>query len=272
VTSLQRVLAAVHFQHADRPAVIPQIFAHAARLCGEDVVSYSRDGKLAARCQLAALERYDHDAVFAVLGTCADPAAFGCSARSMREGYPAIQPAPEKTRQILRDGRMPDPARCEGTREVLEAVRILRRELGDDRAVVSAVLGPMTLLSQLLGLEEAMFLAVDEPAEFVELLAAATRFASDFARCQADAGAHAIAVFDPAASPAVLPPSMIRQYLLPGLVEVIDAIHRAGPLAWQHTAGPTAPVLEDFAALGADILNFDYCVTPEEAIEKVRRV
>ena len=73
-------------------------------------------------------------------------------------------------------------------------------------------------------------------------------------------------VFDPAASPAVVPPAFFRELLLPRLTVLFSAFKKAGALAtWLHVAGATEPILGYYPQAGADIANLDYDVDPVNA-------
>jgi len=149
--------------------------------------------------------------------------------------------------------------------EMLKAVSILRREVGDEAAVVGCILGPFTLTAQLLGLERALYLALDEPERLASFMDLATQVVIRFGRAQLQAGAHLVLVFDPAASPAVIPPGFFREFEVPRLQRVFQALSEAGAAAgWLHIAGPAAPILPYYKKIGVDIANFDYVVSAAE--------
>jgi uroporphyrinogen decarboxylase len=150
--------------------------------------------------------------------------------------------------------------------ELLKAARILRREVGDEVLVVGCVLGPMTLATQLLGMEAALYLAIDEPKSFACLLDFSVEVIVRFGVAQIEAGAHLPIVFDPSASPAVVPYQFFREFELPRLKRVFASFKEAGAVAnWLHIAGPTDPILPFYPQAGVDIVNFDYCVDPLDA-------
>ena len=82
--------------------------------------------------------------------------------------------------------------------------------------VVGCVLGPFTLTSQLIGLETTLYLAVDDPERFEQLMDFATEVIIRFGQAQIQAGAHLPVVFDPSASPAVIPPVFSESSSFPG--------------------------------------------------------
>ncbi len=138
--------------------------------------------------------------------------------------------------------------------------------LGDECLIVGCVLGPLTLASQLLGAEATLYMAIDEPERLASLIDFSARVVTEFGLAQIDAGAHLPIIFDPFASPAVVPYQFFREFELPRLTQVCEAFRRAGSRAnWLHIAGPTMSILPYYAAAGVDIANFDYPVTPAEA-------
>jgi uroporphyrinogen decarboxylase len=270
VNSLQRVAATIHLQETDRVPVIAQVFGHAARFAGVPLDDYVRDGETLARCQLEALHRYRYDAVFSVMDVNVETEAVGSELRYPRNQYPVIR------RHVLSqeaewDGlAVPDPKQAGRMPEMLKALGILRHELGDEVLVVGCILGPFTLATQLLGLERTLYLAIDDPPRLAHLMDFATDVVIRFGQAQLQAGAHLPVVFDPSASPAVIPPNFFREFELPRLQRVFQALPEAGATAnWLHIAGPAAPILHYYEKAGVHIANFDYMVSAAEAMSRL---
>ena len=266
MTGLERILAAVRFEPSDRVPVIPQIFGHAARIAGVALDQYLTDAAVLARCQLAALDRYRGDAVFALLDVNVETEALGSRLRFPKDGYPSVEQHVLDRPSAVAALAVPDPTKAGRMPVLLEAARLLRQELQDRVLVAGCVLGPMTLACQLLGAERALFAAVDEPEAFERLLDFAADVAVSFGQAQLEAGAHICVVFDPSASPAVVPPALFRELLAPRLRLLCQALKRKGsPVSWLHIAGPVEPILPLYPDCGVDIGNIDYCVDPARA-------
>ena len=238
MNSLERIVAAVAFQDTDRVPVVAQVFGHAANLAGVDLEHYVRNGETLAACQLAAWKRYGYDAVFSVMDANVETEAAGSVLRYRQDRYPVIE------RYAVAEGRgnelsVPDPRQAGRMPEMLKALGILRRELDDEVLVVGCTLGPFTLTAQLLGLEATLYLAIDDPRRLERLMEFATEVVIRFGRAQLRAGAHLPMVFDPAASPAVVPASFFREFELPRLACIFRAFAAEGAVAnWLHIAGP----------------------------------
>ena len=266
MNSLERVTAAVRLQEVDRVPVIPQVFGHAAAVSGVPLDAYVRDGELIARCQMKALEKYGYDAVFTVMDVGVETEALGSVLRYNKGQYPVVERYALTRDNELSGLAVPDPYHAGRMPEMMKALRMLRRELGDDYLIVGCVLGPLTLASQLLGAEATLYMAIDEPDRLEGLIGFCAGVVTRFGLAQIEAGAHLPIVFDPFASPAVVPAGFFRELELPRLKTVFEAFRGAGAAAnWLHIAGPTQTILPFYAQAGVDIANFDYCVTPEDA-------
>lgn len=272
MNGLERILAAARFQLTDRVPFVPQLFGHAAVTAGVRLADYLRDGRLLAECQLRERERYGGDAVFAFTDFGIEAEALGAQLKYYDAQYPdivvpALAPPDDAARLAP-----PDPATAGRLPEVVGAVGRLRAALGDGACVAGAVAGPMTLATQLYGTETALFLAVDDPARFDRALDLAAATALAFGAAQLAAGAHAIVVFDPAASPAMVPAEFFRVRLQRRLTRLVAGLRAAGAsLIWLNIAGPTAPILPHYAEIGADIATFDYYVDAATAQRRLPR-
>ncbi len=269
MNSLARIRAAIRFEATDRVPVIAQVFAHTALIAGRTVHDYVRSGKVLADCQMQALARYGYDAVFGLMDANVETEALGSKLIYRRDDYPYVESHAFSKDTNLEAISIPDPSSAGRMPEVLEALATLRGEVGDEALVVGCVLGPMSLAGQLLGMETALYLALDDPEGFERLLDFSTRVAVRFGTAQIESGAHVILVFEPGASPAVIPTNFFREFVLPRLKTVFKALDESSAAAgWLHIAGPTTSILPFCAATGANILNFDYYVDPGEVMEK----
>lgn len=270
MNSLERVLAAVKFEPPDRVPVIAQVFGHAASLAGVPLEDYVRDGEIIAECQLKALRRYEYDAVFSVMDVSVESEAAGSVLEYRKNQYPAIGRHAISREYIREMPAVPDPKLAGRMPEMLKALTILKKEVGNEVLVVGCVMGPFTLTTQLVGMEAALNLAIDDSPQLERLMNFATEVIIRFGLAQIRAGAHLPIVFNPSASPAVIPPQFFREFELPRLKQVFDAFAEAGAVAnWLHIAGPARRILSYYPKVGVDIANFDYYVSASEARDEL---
>jgi uroporphyrinogen decarboxylase len=265
MNSLDRIKAAINFEATDRMPVIAQVFGHTAVAAGRTIGDYVKNGGVVADCQLKSLERYGYDAVFAVMDTNIETEALGSGIVYRTNDYPYVRAHAFSKETNLDSVALPDPSSAGRMPEILHALKILRRELDDEVLVVGCILGPMTLATQLFGIADALYSAIDDPEGFERLLDFSTRVAIEYGIAQIESGAHLPIVFDPSSSQAVVPPTFFREFLLPRIRKVFAALKTAGALAgWLHIAGPITPILPFLLESGANIINFDYCVDPNK--------
>ncbi len=266
MNSLERIAATIRFEKADRVPVIPQVFGYAGVMAGVSLDAYGQDGALIAQCQMKALEKHRYDAVFTVMDVNVEAEAFGSVLRYRKNQYPVIEKYAFTKDTDWGESSKIDPAQAGRMPEMLKASRILRSALGEEFLIVGCVMGPLTLASQLLGAETTLYMAIDDPDRLGNLMDLSTEVIIRFGLAQIQAGVHLPMVFDPFASPAVIPYQFFREFELPRLKKVFESFRHAGAIAnWLHIAGPAQSILPFYVQAGVDIANFDYCITPRDA-------
>lgn len=272
MNSLERILRATRLEPVDRTPLVPQLFGHAAVSAGLSLRDYLHDGEALARAQICARERYRTDAVFAFLDFGVEAEALGAPLSFRADRYPDVVGSVLGADDDPARLRLPEPASAGRMPVCLRALRTMRGRLGDSALVAGAVAGPMTACAQLYGIESALYLAIDDPPRLAAALDFSTRLAIRYGLAQLDAGAHAVIVFDPAASPAVVPPGFFRELLAPRLERVLAALRDGGAaFTWLNIAGPTAGILDCYARIGADVATFDYYLSAAEACRLLPR-
>jgi len=272
MTKTQRVKSAVSFNQAGKPVVIPQILAHSAVLSNVPIKEYLTSGKTLAKCQLNALKQYDHDGLFAFFDLGLEAEALGTKLFYPDRDYPnikryVIQDASDIT--LLTLPKINDAGR---TPELLEAIKIMKAEVGSQVPIIGIFSGPMTILTQIMGMEKALFLAVDELDTFLTLLDFTTSFAVELARLMIHAGVSVPVLFDPSDSPEIIPPQFFREFVQPKIREILLETKKAGCLFnWLNITGDITTIFPFVNIPEVDILNIDYSVDPEIAAEKIQQ-
>ncbi len=270
---LERVLRAVRFEDTDRLPVVPEVFAFSARYRGVKVRDYVCDGETLAACQLEAWRDFDYDCVFAFADLSVEAEALGCELSYPEDSYPYIVRHVLEGSDDLTGLRLPDPEKAGRMPVILKACRILRREVSEEALVVGNVLGPVSIAGQLLGLERLLYLMVDEPDRVKRVLAFTTDVTIRFGLAIMEAGAHVPIVFNPMASPNVIPKAVFEAFELPNLKRVFEAFRRAGsPIAWMSTAGNTSTILPLYPEASIDLATIDYSVSLSDARRMIPRV
>jgi uroporphyrinogen decarboxylase len=150
----------------------------------------------------------------------------------------------------------------------LEAIRIVRRELSDDRAVIGFVGGPFTVACYLVEgrpsrtfveAKRCMYSAPEVWHGLMERLADA--FAG-YARAQAAAGADVIQLFDSWVG--ALSVDDYLEFVAPYSARVLDAL----PVPSIHFGTGCTHLLAEMAAVGGDVIGLDWRVPIDQGWER----
>ena len=175
----------------------------AAQHSGVKFIDYTKDGRIMAEAQLRVWEAYGHD----VLLTCSDPAreVIDLCGDGSIDWFEDQGPVINEARAALADkarltslkapmhldpnGRMQDR---------VEAIKIMRRAVGQEVSIAGWVEGPLALAAELRGINTLMFDMMDDPGFVGDLLDFCCEVAMVFADAQVRAGADTIGMSDAA--------------------------------------------------------------------------
>lgn len=272
MNSLERVVAAIRFEETDRIPVIAPVFGHAAHLFGIQLSKYLKSGKLLAETQIKAREYYGYDTVFAFFDVNVETEAMGSVLNDNPFDYSHISQYAFSSTTDFSSLNLPDLSRAGRIPELLQATRMLRNKYGDTVPVTSYLLGPFNLACQLIGMENALYLAVDDSEAFTALLDFSTEFCISYGTALIESGAHLPILFDVAASSEIIPAAFFREFEMPRLKKIFTRFKAAGSIAGGlFITGNIGPILQYFPETGVDIVNFDYCVSPESVKKHLLR-
>jgi [methyl-Co(III) methanol-specific corrinoid protein]:coenzyme M methyltransferase len=207
-----------------------------------------------ARQAMAASTMLGFDAVRIPFCQTFEAQALGCKVKSGgSEGIPGIEhpppykldDRPEFPSDFLSRGRIP---------ELLKAVRILKKEVGNEVLIVAGIIGPFTIAGSLVDtvpLLKATFKAPNKIKPFLEVAAQA---GIALARALIDAGADMISCEDMTASPELIAPKTYRDIELEYQSKVFDAISVPKIL---HICGNVDSIVEWMGETGAEILSLE---------------
>ena len=154
----------------------------------------------------------------------------------------------EKPKKFLDLGRIP----C-----VLDAIRLIRLEVGDCLPISSLVLGPFTLVGELFGIENLLRWTVKKPEYVHQAIAFTTEILIEYAQAQYRAGADIVQVGDPTASSNLISPNTFRKYAKPALKRMA---RKLGGLRLLHICGRTDLIIKDMVETGFDGISIEEIV------------
>ena len=151
-------------------------------------------------------------------------------------------------------------------RVVLDAISILRRQVGGRVAILGKVMGPWTLSYHMAGTQNFLLaLGMGEKAKVAKMLRQLMPATIAFINAQFCAGANIVVLADHATGNLV-GPYHYEEHLLPIHQEITAQV--GGPLIL-HVCGNCADRLELFAKSGVDGYHFEWQVDSREAVGRV---
>jgi uroporphyrinogen decarboxylase len=161
----------------------------------------------------------------------------------------------------------------EATPYVLDALRIVRAELPQDRALIAFAGAPFTLFCYLVEgggskdfMEARRFLRTETGAatKLLELLGSSM---ASYLVAQARAGADALMLFDSWVG--LLAPDTYRRFVLPVLQRTVDAVRAEVDRPIIYFANGGATLLEAVAEVGADVVGIDWTLPLSNAVARL---
>jgi [methyl-Co(III) methanol-specific corrinoid protein]:coenzyme M methyltransferase len=137
---------------------------------------------------------------------------------------------------------------------VVEAIRLLKEEIGDRVAIGSWTLGPYTLAGQLLDIGDLAKMAVKKKDLVDKVLDTLADVIIEVSRIYREAGADYMTIREMGAGPDILSPRIFKTLIRPHLEKVFAAIESPKIL---HMCGDTNTIVEEMALCGADAISVD---------------
>lgn len=157
-----------------------------------------------------------------------------------------------------------------GVSFTLEAIRLVRRELGENAGVIGFSGAPFTLACYLIegrpsrDYATAKAFMFREPAAWHELMDRLATMIASYLRAQVEAGADVVQVFDSWVGG--LAPADYRAFVQPHVRAIFDALRDVPTI---HFGTGTGGLLEDLAAAGGDVIGLDHRISLAEGWRRV---
>jgi len=213
-----------------------------------------KDSKKMAKLALASYELSGLECVRVPFDFVEEPEALGCEIKwwSGPQDLPAVSKHPYSSPEDL---KMPDNLLSAGRIPVvLEAIRLLRAEVGDFLPISSLALGPFSLAGELAGIENFMMWILRKPDYVRQFVDFAKNIVIEYAKAQYRAGSDIVQVADPTASLELISPSMFRDFAKPALAQVASSL--GGPKVL-HICGRTDKIIPDLVEIGFDGISIE---------------
>lgn len=191
--------------------------------------------------------------------------ALGCELKpGGKEGIPGIEPRPPYSiddtpvfpDDFLSRGRIP---------ELLEAVRILKKEVGDEVPIIGGIQGAFSISGALLDVVPLLMATIKTPEKIPAFLEVGEKAGTMLGQALIDAGADIISCEDMSSSPALLTPQSYQELVLKYQQRQFAALPAPKIL---HICGKVDPMVEWMGQTGADVLSIEPKASGRLAKEK----
>jgi len=241
----------------------------ATRQAAGSFLAMAKTPELACEVTLQPLRRFDLDAAILFSDILTVPDAMGLGLYFVDGEGPKFE---RPVRSVTDIGRLSVPDMESSLRYVMDAVRLIRRELAGSVPLIGFSGSPWTIACYMVeggGSKEwgkVKALALNEPAAMHRLLDVVTDAVIAYLSAQHAAGAQALQVFDTWGG--TLSPSMYREFSLPYLTRIARELKRGEAPLILFGKG-NAPHLDALADCGAEGVGVDWTVTLEDAARRV---
>jgi uroporphyrinogen decarboxylase len=154
------------------------------------------------------------------------------------------------------DGIRITPAAWYEAEGKLDAIRALRRDVGDDLFIAGVAAGQtMNSLAAWRGADQAIYDLVDDPAFVDDAMDRATDDSIEEGKALIIAGVDGIYIGDAWSSASIISPKHFARYCQPRYARTVEAFHALGAQVYLHICGNSVPLLEMIAETGVDALE-----------------
>ncbi len=270
MTSRQRVLAALRREPVDRTPVCNPTSVATVELM--DLVDApfpdaNRKPELMARLAATGYTELGFDTIMPVFSIIQESSAIGCKLQwEQKDNWPTVRMR-EPIYTQPEDIRFPDNwLNHPDTQCVIQAIRILRKQFGDEVAIIGKTMGPWSLAYHSFGVEPFLLMSLDDPGKTKQVLDKLKEITIQFGLAQFEAGADALTLPDHATGDLVSG-EYYQRYLRDMHIEFAERL--PGPLIL-HICGRTVDRMEYIAQTGMAAFHYDSKNDPSESMGIVK--
>src|SRR6266496_1861690 len=234
-----------------------------------DILTMAKTPELCAQVTVMPVERFGVDAAVLYADIMLPLEGMGISLEIEPDLGPIIH-NPVRSMQDVEALRVIDPE--ESTPFVMEAIRLVKRELEGKQAVIGFSGAPFTLACYLIegrpsrDYALAKSLMYGQPVIWHALMNKLTEVVSRYMLAQISAGVDAVQLFDSWVGS--LSPSVYRQFVQPYSQRIFEAIKQTGTPAIHFGTGTTS-LLDLMTEAGGDVISIDWRMDLDTAWERI---
>lgn len=230
MTSKELLLATLEHKATPRAAWIPFAGAYASRLKGYTATEMLQSADKLTECLLEVNRMFKPDGMCCIFDLQIEAEILGCELVWADDGPPSVASHPLATEDDDDDPVVPCECTVPGPNDgriplVCEAMRRVKKEIGNETALYGLITGPFTLASHLRGSD--IFMDMFDDDEYVhDLLEYCNKVAFKMADYFIEAGMDVIAVVDPLISQ--ISTAHFEEFVAEPFTALFDHIHEKG--------------------------------------------
>ncbi|HWQ42256.1 MAG TPA: MtaA/CmuA family methyltransferase [Desulfosporosinus sp.] len=259
----ERILALLQGEEVDRPACysgMGNVTTAGLDSLGYKFAEVHSNAKMMADTAATSHKLYGYDCAVVPFDVCLEAEALGCLMNPY-EGvetllYPTIKEKVINSEEEMTTFTIPDNIASRGRIPLVsEAIGLLQKDIGENVAIGTYVLGPFTLAGQLMDLNTLFKLAFKKPDKVNALLDRLADVIIDTAKALRAAGADYVCVREMGATPDVLSPKIFRQVIFPHLLKIETALKDIPTIL--HICGGTNLIMTIIKEVGANAISIE---------------
>ena len=259
ITARERVVKLLKGEKVDRPPIFSgmgNVIKPVLDKYGINFAKVHRDPELMAKAAAGMYREFGYECAVVPFDLGVEAEALGAKMNFYDEVegllYPTVK---EKSVKSADDLKIPADIRNAGRIPVVvKAIKALRKELGNDVAIGTYVLGPFTLAGQVKELDQLFEESFLEPEKTGALLEKLSGFIVEVFKIYQEAGADYFTLREMGGTSDVMSPRSFKGLIKPHLVRILAEMPRPSIL---HICGDTNAIITDMADCKADAVSVD---------------
>lgn len=253
MTGKEILLKTLRSEPAERTPWVPFVGVHGGALAGADAEAYLKSPDAIVDGLREAARRYRPDGLPVVFDLQLEAEVLGCQLAWAKESPPSVASHPLGDDYDL--ASLPEFSVDKGRIPlVIDAVRRIKAEIGDEIALYGLLTGPLTLALHLRG-DDVLLDMFDEEEDVAKLFDYCADIAIQMVDAYLDAGIDVIAVVDPMVSQ--IGPQHFTDWVSPPLNRIFDHVRQRGALSSLFVCGNATRNLAPMCATTCDNLSVD---------------
>lgn len=222
---------------------------HGAKELDMSIEEYFSRGEYVAEGQILMQKKFRTDCLYPFFYASVEMEAMGGDVYYSEDGPPLSAAPIFRNPADINSMAVPEVESSASLGKVLDAIRLLKAESGDNTPIIGVVMSPFSVPIMQLGFNKYLDL-LDESPEIAEILLEKNRiFCREWANAQIAAGAHVICYFDPMASSTMTSRDIYKRWGYESAKKVIGEIH--APVVTHLASGRAIPVMDLLLATGS---------------------